>query len=71
VLKPFEQPLGWKEIYAVASLYRNAFALTGRVGELYPVSGFKNAFFICLSGMVVCLVVSFFLKLKPWSLRSN
>jgi len=43
----------------------------GRVGELYPLSGFKNAFFICLSGMVVCLVLSFFLKLKPWSLRSN
>ena len=43
----------------------------GRVGELYPLSGFKNAFLICLSGMVVCLVLSFFLKLKPWSLRSN
>ncbi len=43
----------------------------GRVGDLYPLSGFKNAFLICLSGIVVCLVLSFFLKLKPWFLRSN
>ena len=43
----------------------------GREGNLYPLSGFKNAFLICLSGIVVCLVLSFFLKLKSWSLRSN
>ncbi|MBW2711447.1 MAG: MFS transporter [Deltaproteobacteria bacterium] len=43
----------------------------GQVGDLYPLSGFKNAFLICLSGIVVCLMLSFFLKLKPWFLRSN
>jgi len=43
----------------------------GRVGDLYPLTGFKNAFLICLSGIVVCLMLSFFLKLKPWFLRSN
>ena len=43
----------------------------GREGNLYPLSGFKNAFLICLSGIVVCLVLSFFLKLKSWSFRSN
>jgi MFS family permease len=42
-----------------------------RVGDLYPLTGFKNAFLICLSGIVVCLMLSFFLKLKPWFLRSN
>ncbi|MBW2573393.1 MAG: MFS transporter, partial [Deltaproteobacteria bacterium] len=40
----------------------------GQVGDLYPLSGFKNAFLICLSGIVVCLMLSFFLKLKPWFL---
>ncbi len=43
----------------------------GRMGDLYPLTGFKNAFLICLSGIVVCLMLSFFLKLKPWFLRSN
>jgi MFS family permease len=34
---------------------------TGRVGDLYPLSGFRNAFLICLFGIVICLVLSFFL----------
>lgn len=34
---------------------------TSRVGDLYPLSGFKNAFMICLFGIVICLVLSFFL----------
>lgn len=32
-----------------------------RVGDLYPLSGFRNAFLICLFGNVICLVLSFFL----------
>ncbi|MBW2603545.1 MAG: MFS transporter [Deltaproteobacteria bacterium] len=34
---------------------------SGRVGDLYPLSGFRNAFSICLFGIVICLVLSFFL----------
>jgi len=34
---------------------------TSRVGDLYPLSGFRNAFLICLFGIVICLVLSFFL----------
>jgi len=34
---------------------------TSRVGDLYPLSGFRNAFLICLFGIVICLILSFFL----------
>jgi len=34
---------------------------TTRVGDLYPLSGFRNAFLICLFGIVICLVLSFLL----------
>jgi sugar phosphate permease len=34
---------------------------TSRVGDLYPLSGFRNAFLVCLFGIVFCLVLSFFL----------
>ena len=34
---------------------------TSRVGDLYPLSGFRNAFLICLFGIVICLVLSFYL----------
>ncbi len=34
----------------------------GRVGELYPLSGFRNAFLACLFGIVICLVLSFCLR---------
>ena len=36
----------------------------GRVGDLYPLSGFKNAFLACLFGIVICLLLSFYLR-KP------
>jgi MFS family permease len=39
----------------------------GRIGELYPLSGFKSAFSICLAGAAVCLVLSLFIKAKPTS----
>jgi MFS family permease len=32
---------------------------TTRVGDLYSLSGFRNAFLICLFGIVICLVLSF------------
>jgi MFS family permease len=32
-----------------------------RFGELCPVSGFKNAFLVCLLGIVICTVLSFFI----------
>ncbi len=35
---------------------------TERVEGLYPLSGFTHAFSICVTGIVVCLVLSFFLK---------
>ena len=35
----------------------------GRIGDLYPLSGFKNAFLICLFGTFICLVLSFCLRL--------
>ena len=34
----------------------------GRVGDLYPLSGFRNAFLACLFGIVICLVLSFCLR---------
>jgi sugar phosphate permease len=34
----------------------------GRVGELYPLSGFRNAFLACLFGIVICLLMSFCLR---------
>ena len=34
----------------------------GRVGELYPLSGFRNAFLACLFGIVICLMLSFCLR---------
>jgi sugar phosphate permease len=34
---------------------------SSRVGDLYPLSGFRNAFLICLFGNVICLALSFFL----------
>jgi MFS family permease len=34
---------------------------TSRVGDLYPLLGFRNAFLICLFGIVICLVLSFYL----------
>ena len=34
---------------------------TTRVGDLYPLSGFRNAFLICLFGIVICLALSFLL----------
>ena len=34
----------------------------GRVGDLYPLLGFRNAFLVCLFGIVICLVLSFLLR---------
>jgi len=34
----------------------------GRVGDLYPLSGFRNAFLACLFAIVICLVLSFCLR---------
>jgi MFS family permease len=34
----------------------------GRVGDLYPLSGFRNAFLVCLFVIVICLVLSFCLR---------
>jgi sugar phosphate permease len=36
----------------------------GRVGDLYPLSGFKSAFSVCLAGTVVCLLLTLFIKTK-------
>lgn len=36
----------------------------GRVGDFYPLSGFRNAFFVCLLGILICLVLSFWLRLR-------
>jgi MFS family permease len=35
---------------------------TGRVGDLYALSGFRNAFLLCLVGIVICLLLSFRLR---------
>ena len=34
----------------------------GRVGDLYPLSGFKNAFVACLLVIVICLLFSFYFR---------
>ena len=34
----------------------------GLVGDLYPLSGFRNAFLACLFGIVICLMLSFCLR---------
>ncbi len=36
----------------------------GRVGDLYATSGFRNAFLACLLGILVCFVLSFWLRLR-------
>lgn len=36
----------------------------GRAGDLYPLSGFKNAFLACLFVIVICLLLSFYIR-KP------
>ena len=35
---------------------------TDRSGDLYPMTGFKNAFALCLVGIFACFALSFFLK---------
>ena len=35
-----------------------------RMGDLYGISGYQNAFMACLAGIVICFGLSFFLK-KP------
>jgi len=40
-------------------LYRS-----GRIGDLYPVAGFKHAFMVCLAVSVACLMLSFLLSRK-------
>jgi len=37
---------------------------TERTGDLYALSGFKIAFSACLIGIVICLVLSFFLRTR-------
>ncbi len=37
----------------------------GQSDGLYPLAGFKSAFAVCLAAVVVCLVLSLFLKSKP------
>jgi sugar phosphate permease len=34
----------------------------GRIGDIYPVAGFQNAFMTCLAGIAACLALSFFIK---------
>jgi MFS family permease len=38
---------------------------SGRIGELYPLSGFQNAFSICLFAILICLVLSVCLSRLP------
>jgi predicted MFS family arabinose efflux permease len=33
-----------------------------RIGDLYPIAGYKNAFMVCLAGIVICFGLSFFLE---------
>jgi sugar phosphate permease len=42
----------------------------GRIGDLYPLSGFKNAFLICLFGIIICLALSFCLRIPERSKHS-
>ena len=35
---------------------------SGRIGDVYPVAGFKNAFIVCLAVSVACLMLSFLLS---------
>jgi sugar phosphate permease len=35
---------------------------SGRVGDLYPLSGFKNAFLVCLFCIVICVVMSLYFR---------
>jgi MFS family permease len=36
----------------------------GRVGDLYPLVGFKNAFWVCWATTLVCLALTLFLNSK-------
>ncbi|BBO67627.1 MFS transporter [Desulfosarcina alkanivorans] len=43
----------------------------GRAGELYPISGFKSAFWVCLAAAVVCQVLSLLVKAKPTGVEKH
>jgi sugar phosphate permease len=57
-------PAPFLGVAAFQVLTGNIIDRTGRVGELYSLSGFKSAFSICLAGALVCLVLSFLVKAK-------
>jgi MFS family permease len=42
----------------------------GRVGDLYPLSGFRSAFLACLVGIVLCLMLSLYLR-KPRQVQAS
>jgi MFS family permease len=57
-------PAPFLGVAAFQVLTGNILDRAGRVGEFYALSGFKNAFSICLAGVAACLVLSLFIKLK-------
>jgi sugar phosphate permease len=57
-------PAPFLGVAAFQVLTGNILDRAGRVGEFYTLSGFRNAFSICLVGVAACLVLSLMIKLK-------
>ncbi|MBC2711811.1 MAG: MFS transporter [Desulfosarcina sp.] len=58
-------PAPFLGVAAFQMLTGNIIDRAGRAGDLYPLSGFKSAFSVCLAGAAICLALSFFIKAKP------
>jgi sugar phosphate permease len=58
-------PAPFLGVAAFQVLTGNILDRAGRVGELYTLSGFKTAFFICLAGSLACLLLALFIKSQP------
>lgn len=66
-------PAPFLGVAAFQMLTGNIIDRAGRVGEIYPLVGFRHAFMLCLAAVVTCLLVSFFIKSKsaPHTLSSD
>ena len=60
-------PAPFLGVAAFQMLTGNIIDRAGRIGEIYPLAGFKRAFMVCLAGSVICLALSFLIKAKPIS----
>lgn len=58
-------PAPFLGVAAFQVLTGNIIDRAGRIGDIYPLAGFKSAFCLCLAGSAICLALSFLIKAKP------